>query len=110
MSREIISCINVDKKKLGEMKKVKIKDKVKTFKNMTLMRQDLGSAMKLTVSLVRSKDPSLQEGGVSDILLCTWPNPLEGRGNSHCVDNKDDQILNPGTNPIANKYESKKRL
>lgn len=58
---------------------MKIDDQVKTFKNVTLMRQDLGSAMKLTGSLVRSKDPSLQEGVVSDIFTVYLAKLIRGR-------------------------------
>lgn len=64
--------------------------------------------MKLTNSPVRSGGPSCRKECCLIFLLGTWAKSLGGKVNSHCLDNKNYQILNPGINPIAKTYESEK--
>lgn len=107
--RDIISCINADNRKPGEKKKTENKGQGR-LKSVTLIRQDLASAMKLTNSPVRSRGPSCRKEYCLIFLLCTWAKSVGGKINSHCLDNKNYQILNPGINPIAKTYESEKKL
>lgn len=72
--REIISYLNAGNRKLVEKKKLKIKDKVKTFKSITLIKQDLGSAMKSTISPVRSKGLSCRKERCLIFSLCNGEN------------------------------------